>query len=412
MHRPYFRRFDPTIHYPRAGSQPQAWDMPDLCRAYNYPNNLAGPPQKIGIIELGGAYYPADTARIFARWNLPAPNVTPIILTGASQQPGNADGEVALDVQIAAAAYTYCTGKAANINLYFARNDNQAFAAAVRQAVLDGCGTIGISWGSAEQYWGGAAGLNAFAAACATAGPAGTTIFAAAGDNDSGDGTNGVAVDFPASCPFVIGCGGTHKSATDETVWNDGANEGTGGGYSAFFPVQPYQVGAPTGSGRLVPDLAANASPATGYVICQQGQFGPVGGTSAVAPLMAGLFAAFNSALKGKNKPALGQCHDRLYRHPAAFRDITVGNNGRWRAASGIDPCTGLGVPDGTALWLALDGSIPGPVVPPVQPPPTTNPPTGTPISGIEQAVQGILHLSGFTTHTPPAATDSWSVGK
>ncbi len=83
-------------------------------------------------------------------------------------------------------------------------------------------------------------------------------------------------VDVPSSCPHVVGCGGTYKTKTGETVWNDNPGqtngEGTGGGYSTIFPVQSFQIGTPPapsgttyGKGRMVPDVAADADPNTGY---------------------------------------------------------------------------------------------------------------------------------------------------
>jgi kumamolisin len=179
-------------------------------------------------------------------------------------------------------------------------------------------------------------------------------IFAASGDNDSSDGgPNPANVDAPASCPHVIGCGGTNKVTNSETVWNDNPGttngEGTGGGFSTFFPAQSFQVGAPAppkGLGRMVPDVAANADPNTGYEIVVYGQGQVIGGTSAVAPLYAGLFASF-----GKK---LGFVTPKLYESPASFVDITRGSNGAYSAKKGIDPVSGLGAPNGTALLGAL----------------------------------------------------------
>lgn len=211
-----------------------------------------------------------------------------------------------------------------------------------------------ISWGADEAAWGATAAdqLEA-AAAAATAG--GMTIFGAAGDNDSSDGGPGAAnVDCPASCPHVIGCGGTTKTATTETVWNDNPDrtngEGTGGGYSTLFPVQAWQIEAPPppkkGLGRMVPDVAADADPNTGYDIFVYGKQEVVGGTSAVAPLFAGLFAAFGRKL--------GFITPKLWQNQGCFNDITKGSNGTYSAAKGPDPCSGIGSPIGTKLAALL----------------------------------------------------------
>ena len=127
----------------------------------------------------------------------------------------------------------------------------------------------------------------------------GCIVFAAAGDNSSGDGDPGANVDLPSGCPHVVGCGGTTKTQFSEVVWGNGRpdGEGTGGGYSGVFPAQSWQLGVPAGPGRMVPDVAANADPNTGYLIVVHGQEVQVGGTSAVAPFYAGLFAAFGKRL-------------------------------------------------------------------------------------------------------------------
>ena len=151
----------------------------------------------------------------------------------------------------------------------------------------------------------------------------------------------------------MIGCGGTLKTTRQETVWNDNPGrthgEGTGGGYSTIFPVQAFQIGAPPapagspyGKGRMVPDVTADADPNTGYNIFVHGAPAVVGGTSAVAPLYAGLFAAFGAKL-GFVTPA-------LWKNPKAFNDITVGNNGFYDAGPGPDPCSGIGSPIGAKI--------------------------------------------------------------
>ena len=178
----------------------------------------------------------------------------------------------------------------------------------------------------------------------------GVTVCCASGDGGSSDGqTDGLAhVDFPASSPFALGCGGTqlisrNGAITSEVVWNNGSAGGaTGGGISDVFPLPDWQIGAPNGPGRMVPDVAANADPNTGYNVVVHGQVQPIGGTSAVAPLYAGLFAAF-----GKK---LGFITPEMYLNPVCFNDITQGDNGAFRAGVGPDPCTGIGSPIGVKL--------------------------------------------------------------
>ena len=164
----------------------------------------------------------------------------------------------------------------------------------------------------------------------------GITILAAAGDNGSSDGLSGDHVDFPASSPHVTGCGGTRLLAPDkktiqsETVWNDGSRGGaTGGGVSKVFAVPSFQRGLKVShadkstsvlTGRGVPDIAANADPVTGYDVLVDGQRFAIGGTSAVAPLLAGMIAVFNQQI---GKP-VGLWNPILYsgdRHSARHFD-------------------------------------------------------------------------------------------
>jgi kumamolisin len=194
----------------------------------------------------------------------------------------------------------------------------------------------------------------------------GVTVSVAAGDGGSSDGESDGQphADFPATSPSVLACGGTRLSSsgdtiTGEVVWNEtAADEGaTGGGVSTVFALPTWQANAnvpaaPNGFvGRGVPDVAGNADPLTGYDVLVDGQSEVVGGTSAVAPLWAGLIARLNQQL-GKS---LGLVNAALYGTEGnGFRDITQGNNGAYQAGAGWDACTGWGSPDGTALLTAL----------------------------------------------------------
>lgn len=194
----------------------------------------------------------------------------------------------------------------------------------------------------------------------------GVTVCAAAGDNGSTDGvTDGSQhVDFPASSPYVLGCGGTrlvsaNNAITSETVWNDGPNSATGGGVSTVFPLPSYQKNIPvptsTNPCRGVPDVAGDADPVTGYQVRVDGANYVFGGTSAVAPLWAGLIALMNQKL---NKP-VGFLNPLIYGSLAGkgvVNDVTSGSNGAFSAATGWDACTGWGSPVGDQLLAGLGG--------------------------------------------------------
>jgi kumamolisin len=344
IHRPY-------IKFPKsatAASAAKPWDVPALCHAYGWPTDLAG-GGVIAIVELGGGWTQPDLTEFCETNNIPVPSVTDVSVDGTRNAPGvdaDPDGEVALDIQVAATAYSVATGKPATIRVYWAAD----IAPAVRAALADGCDVCSISWGADEAEWGLTAARDMEqAAAAAVAG--GMVIFAAAGDNDSSDGgPNAANVDAPASCPHVIACGGTRKTATTETVWNNKpgqtSGEGTGGGFSTVFPPVDWQIGVPHGPGRMVPDVAANADPEAGYQIVVDGQVAQTGGTSAVAPLYAGLFAAFGTKL--------GWVSPIVWRLPLCFNDITMGDNGAFRARPGPDACTGLGSPMAERLATLL----------------------------------------------------------
>ena len=223
---------------------------------------------------------------------------------------------------------------------------------------------ISISWGGPESTWTAQA-MTAFDSAAQDAAALGVTICAASGDNGSSDGVTdgGNHVDFPASSPHILACGGTSLQSanaviTSETVWNDGAQGGAGGGgFSNQFPLPAWQVSdnitPPSGGGRGVPDVAGDADPETGYNVLVDGQQLVIGGTSAVAPLWSGLIALLNQKL---GKP-LGFLQPTLYGlsgNSGAFHDITKGSNGAFSAGPGWDAATGLGSPDGAALLQAL----------------------------------------------------------
>ncbi len=334
-------------------------------QVYAFPGGkTAGAGQTIGIVELGGGFRASDTAAAFDAMGLPVPEVVAVGVSGGVNDPAsdpNANGEVALDIQVAGGV-----APGARIAVYFAPNTTQGFVDAISTAVHDAANkpsVISISWGSAEVNWTAQA-LTAMQAALKDAATLGVTVFAASGDSLATDGVaDGQAhVDFPASSPYVVGCGGTRLTANGparagETVWNANGG-GTGGGVSAQFARPAYQAQAnvpagPASGGRGVPDVAGDADPATGYLVVVNGQTQQIGGTSAVAPLWAGLVAAINAAAP---KP-VGFALPTLYGNAARFNDITQGDNRSggvgFAAGPGWDACTGLGTPVGAAL-LAL----------------------------------------------------------
>jgi kumamolisin len=356
--KPHFRKS--TLSRTPLAAPAGTFTAPQLAQFYNFPTGVTGTGQTIAILELGGGYTPSDLDTYFSSLGLVTPPVTAVSVDDGQNSPGqDADGEVELDIEVAGSI-----APGAAIAVYFAPNTDQGFSDAIAQAVHDTTrnpSVLSISWGGPEESWSQQA-LNAMSAALEDAASLGVTVTVAAGDNGSSDGVDDGAshVDFPASSPYALACGGTTATVQNgklsETVWNgEGA---TGGGVSTIFPLPVYQansrvpVQVNTGfAGRGVPDVAGNADPDTGYNIIVDGQPQVIGGTSAVAPLWAGLVALLNQKL-GAN---LGYFHAKLYAiMPPVLNDVTSGSNGAYSAEPGWDACTGLGTPDGLDLESAL----------------------------------------------------------
>jgi kumamolisin len=364
---PHFQRWK-TPETLQAQAKSVAFTPPQLAQVYRFPTGLDGQGQCLAIIELGGGYRKADLQAYFTTLGLPVPTVQMVLVDHAHNHPTTPDGpdsEVMLDIEVAAAI-----APQARIVVYFAPNTDQGLLDAITTAVHDTVhqpSIISLSWGAPESQWTPQA-LQQIDQAFQAAAALGLTVCCAAGDNGSGDGARDgqVHVDFPASSPFALGCGGTRLDAhgttvTREIVWNDNPNSATGGGVSDIFPLPQWQQGAqvpPSANdggqrGRGVPDIAGDAAPATGYRIRVDGHEYVIGGTSAVAPLWAGLIALLNQHL---GHP-VGYLNPLLYgalANQGVCRDITTGNNGAYAARPGWDACTGWGVPDGAKLLQAL----------------------------------------------------------
>jgi kumamolisin len=370
-----------------AAAFPTGFTPPQIAALYNFPKQFDGTGQTIAILELGGGFRATELGTYFKQLGIKTPTVTAAqYQNGGSNNPGtnaldpaNPDVEVMLDIEVAGSV-----SPGARIVVYFAPNaSDESFLAVMTAVVHDSVNNpniVSISWGgpedsATEQF------KTEFDRLLQSATQLGITVCAASGDSGSADFASNDSnwdghahVDFPASDPYVLGCGGTQVTAsngkiTEEVTWNEGTNEGSGGGVSRFFPLPAYQqhAGVPKAASpvgpvmRGVPDVSGNAAEESGYrILCDGQQFPdasqgipPVGGTSAVAPLWAGLIACINHSL---GKP-VGFVNPLLYPvapSAEAFHDITKGTNGVYSAGAGWDPCTGLGSPGGVKLLQAL----------------------------------------------------------
>jgi kumamolisin len=367
-----------------------------IAALYNFPTDVTGQGQKIGIVELGGGFRQSELDTYFAEAGVATPPKVSVaaFAGGGTNSPGtnpldpaNPDVEVLLDIEVAGSV-----APGAEIIVYFAKDaSDQGFLDAMTAAVNDPQNeltAISVSWGGPEAGAGDGTAASAtiqfqnnFDQTLQTAAHLGITVCVASGDSGSANYAandpnwdGGAHVDFPSSSPYTLGCGGTRittsgDAITSEVVWHPGPNEGSGGGVSRYFALPSYQVNAdvppavnPSGPVmRGVPDVSGNAASESGYRVLCDGQEFPdaskqlpgIGGTSAVAPLWAGLIALLAQSLNTK----LGWINPQLYQLSSvtgAFHDITEGNNGDYQAAPGWDPCTGLGSPNGQKLRDAL----------------------------------------------------------
>jgi kumamolisin len=379
--KPHCRRLKPL-----AGAEAQftGYAPTKVAQLYNFPTGVDGSGQVIGIIELGGGYRTSDLTAYFKQIGVTAPKVTTVSVDNGKNAPTtaqSADAEVMLDIEVAASI-----APGARIVVYFgAGATDRDFLDAISEAVHDNVNNpsvISISWGGPEAS-ASKSFQTEFDQTLQSAAALGITVTVASGDNGAADeGPNEwdskTHADFPASSPHVLACGATHIKVSGsriaaESVWNQHAADtvddsfgSSGGGISDFFPVPAYQAkiklpkDISTGKmGRGVPDVSADGDPASGYLVRVDGQEFPIGGTSAVAPLWAGLIALVNQKLGRR----AGFINPLLYANPSALRDVIVGNNKvggaeiGYNATTGWDPCTGLGSPDGLKVLSALGGS-------------------------------------------------------
>jgi kumamolisin len=385
-HRILRREIKASPKAPDLGTQARPWFIPtELAAVYNFPAANAG-SECIALLEFGGGVDTADVTSYFQKIGQPKPRVAVIPLDGVSTDPTadpDSTGEVMLDIDVAGSL-----AGGAKIAAYFSTFDEKGLVDALSQVVADSVNdpsVVSISWGWDENepfnssgiVWSQAA-IDHCNESFLAAAQLGITVCVSTGDDGSEaqikDGR--AHVNFPASSPYVLAVGGTtlhvRKDAAGSTritevVWNDGPGSGTGGGVSAVTPTPDWQLGKVVTSinpgnfaGRAIPDVAANADPATGYLTMSGGKLTIVGGTSASAPLWGSLIVRLNSILRSR----IGNFNALLYSKigPAnTLRDITTGNNdtdgllnGQYAAGPGWDACSGWGSPDGEKLLQAL----------------------------------------------------------
>jgi len=400
-----------------------------VAAAYKFPAGFDGSGQTVGIIEFGGGYRQQDLADFASGLGVAAPQTVDVSVDGATNSPQappakqgdpDFDLEVALDIEVVGAI-----APAAKIPVYFAPNTTAGWHDAISTAITDTANSpsvLSISWGASENSaFFSTAVMNDISTLLAQAVQTGITVLFSSGDFGSANApksqqTDQLAhVDFPASDPNATGCGGTvltldaNGAITAEEVWNNGTSS-SGGGISDVFDVPTFQGNAaipasanPGGRvGRGVPDVAGHAD---AYSIQLRGQSTSALGTSAVAPLWAGLVARINQALGRR----AGLLNPTLYGGVVAangFNDITSGSNGAYSAGAGWDACTGLGSPIGERILAVLRGPAAVTSVSPTSGPPGTSiTVTGTGFTGASAVGFGSTAADTFSVDSDTQIT-------
>jgi kumamolisin len=367
---PHLRRAQPAAHGAVA-SRRDALTPLQVARLYDFPRDLDGSGQTVALLELGGGYTRSDLHHYFTALGVPAPQLLDVDVDHGCNAPvGDADsddGEVQLDVEVLGAIVP-----GARIAMYFAPNTERGILDAVSMCIHDDVlrpAVLSISWGAAESGWTRQA-MRSLDSVFQAAALLGVTVCASSGDAGSSDAMHDghPHVDFPASSPNVLACGGTrlhlhrdNHALAGEEVWDERPHGGaSGGGVSNVFAMPPWQAGAGVPrAGRGVPDVAGNADPASGYLVSIDGVEQVLGGTSAVAPLWAALVVMANQ----RSGRTAGLITPWLYSQAAQtpgelLRDVTSGGNGAFHARPGWDCCTGLGTPRGARLVAKLAAAL------------------------------------------------------
>jgi len=379
----------------------------DFQQLYNL--GIDGTGQNIAIAGQSNVHS-SDIALYRRRFNLSPANFTTRAFGPAPPSDPISEQEADLDIEWAGAV-----ARNANVILVYSNDAFQSLIYAIDQNVAP---VVSLSFGDCERFWVSDAPL--YQNIMQQGNAQGITVVIAGGDAGAAEcdlqftnplAANGLAADFPSSIPETTGVGGSQfsdgrgnywgstadangafaLSYIPEAVWNETAFDGTiaagGGGASAVFPKPAWQTGpgVPNDQARDLPDIALNASADhDGFLICSGGNCGVSGGTSASAPMFAGMLALVNHYLTKKgvlSQPGLGNVNPVLYRmartNPNAFHDITQGSNvlpcgpgtpncvnGQlgYNAGAGYDLASGLGSVDVYNLatqWNQSSESVP-----------------------------------------------------
>ena len=406
-----------------------AYDSTPLQQAGNQ-----GVNQTVAIFELDG-YQSSDITQYLQNYNLGTPSISNVLVDGSNGSAGAGAIEVELDIEVVAAM----APKASQI-VYEGPNTTQGVNDTYNQIVTDDKAQVSTtSWGECESASGNSE-LQTLDNIFKQGASEGIAMYAAAGDSGAYDcNDTNLAVDSPADDPNITGVGGTNLQLNgtaygSESVWSNPSDTsrspqgaGGGGGLSSYFQLPSWQTGPGvknqySNGNREVPDVSADADPASGYAVyctvtaagCSSSGWIVVGGTSAAAPLWAGSTATINDYLQKQGKSRMGNGNPALYalenasQQYAPFHDVTSGNNLYYPATANFDEASGWGSPDVYNIARDLAAGSTG------NPTPTPSP-SGTPSPSPTATTTPTPVPTATATDTPtpvpptpsPTATDT-----
>ncbi|GCE09557.1 protease pro-enzyme activation domain-containing protein [Dictyobacter aurantiacus] len=413
----------------RISNQPQTgpgggYTPSELRTAYDVNSLISaggdGTGQTTAIFELDG-YKASDVNAYLSNYGLGSGKYSNVLVDGATNTAGAGAIEVELDMEVVSAISPGATQK-----IYIGPNSTTGVNDTYNKIVTDNQAKVtSISWGECESSSGNSE-LAALDAIFAQGAAQGQAFFAASGDSgayDCGNGSTTLAVDSPADDPYVVGVGGTTLNVgsggtySSESAWGSGS-QGGGGGISTYFNRPSYQSGPNlTNAKREVPDVSADANPSTGYSVyctvtaagCSSSGWISVGGTSAAAPLWAGIAGDTNEYLTAQGKATLGSASADLYKlyntaqTYSAYHDVTSGNNLYYSATTGYDNATGIGSPDAWNIARDLAAGSGGGTPTPTPTPTTTPTPTPSPTTTPTPSPGGnVVKNGGFESGSSP----------
>ena len=315
--------------------------------------SYTGSGSNVALLEFS-AFKQSNITTYDSHFSLTPPTPA-VVKAGGGTTDLSGEDEVELDIEVVQAL-----APGAGIKVYEAPNSDAGEIALYSLVVSNDVPSVSTSWGidEADETASNRTALNTDFQEAAAQGQA---VFAASGDSGSDDaGNGGTSVDFPASDPYVTGTGGTALTLTSSGAWSkETAWSGSGGGVSSYFATPSFQSGVNTGSKRSVPDVAAVASPSTGWAVYSEGAWAEFGGTSAAAPNWAAFTAIYDSEARAKSKPAFGYANSTIYNlaqsssYSSAFHDAKTGSNGAYSAGTGYDKVTGWGSYNGAGFLSA-----------------------------------------------------------